>query len=310
MGLLEALIGGAAGFVTGGPVGAGLGLLSGAVSRNTASGGGAAARTALSGSGQDLANYLRRQAYLQGVRSVLGQSMGGARGAAGSWAQASALANRPGVATTRRDQQRGGAGYPNASGASGPGLQADNTQLLREYLAGGLAGVGGVQGAISGQYALGRDAIQQQAQQGRAGLQTALAQRGMLRSGALATGLADVERARLSALAQLMGQISQQRVASAQAAQQQSASIMAGSMGQQQTIAAQQPTFADYLAELAGAYAQSRYRPEPFDYGKLAAALNVQAQPTAATPISPAQPTGSRSPYPPGYGPWYREGVS
>jgi len=280
----QGLLGGLTGFAMGGPWGAGAGFLAGALGGSRDVGGARDPSLGIPAGGpQDVQNYLARQAYHRGLMSVYGnqglaQAGGGVGGAVGS----------PG-AQTRRDQQRGGSMYPSTL------PQADNRQLLSEYLGAGLAGVGGPQAEFAGQFARGRNIISEGAQQSRSGLMEALAGRGMLRSGVLSRGLGEIERGRVGALGDLAGRLGEQRLQAAVAAQQQAASLMAGGLGQQQGLAAAEPSLGDYLADLAGAYAQSRNQPEPFDFGPY---LTPQQPPQVGTVV---QPPGARR-MPPGWG--------
>ena len=153
--------------------------------------------------------------------------------------------------------------------------------------------------------ARGMAGINQQAQYSRQNLMATLGQRGLLNSGAVVSGMSDIERGRLGSMAQYYGTMQEADINRRQEALLNAMQIMAGSREQaaasqaaREQIRMQQPTTWDYLAQLAGAAAPYFMGSQQDYMSAVLAAMNQSQQPAAPVTTS----TGWRSPLPPGYG--------
>lgn len=308
MGFWDSLLSGIVGTVTGGPIVGGATFLAGLVSDGgSRRSGGAASRNA----DLDYLTVLQRQAAFQGYlagRGTAGQQTGGSGNGGGFL---SPLVGSSGLPTglSQFANQRGGQsmGSSLSPGSSAQGNLAqgeamgnvDLQRLFNSYVGRGLLGMSTLpQSGQQQSYAQGQAAINAQAQQSQRQLLEQLSQRGILRSGITGTGLAQIETGRLQAL----GGLETQRQEQMAQTQQLAAQLASGTLSQQRAIAAQEPSFGDTLASLAGAYAQyeaTRKAPEPttglIDYDLLALLSGGgQSQPSASptTGLLPGAPAG------------------
>jgi len=184
----------------------------------------------------------------------------------------------------------------------------DIDRLYRQRLGEALSG--NAPGWSSGRYqealSRGMRAIGAQSQGARQRLQSALGRRGLLSSGALATGLADIEQQRLRSTSDLVGSLQAQqedlrRRALSQALELAGASERQGAQiaGQRSLVEMQQPDVWDYLAQAAGAaapYLMGSY--EQPDVTGLAAAITRGIQgPAPTTQATGWQAPRTRTPY-------------
>ena len=260
MSIWDAVVAGGQGFLMGGPWGAGLGLAGSLLSQHHASSARAAATTQASLSQQQQDN-----AYMRGYM----QTMAGGGGAGGG------LVGTAGVPTstlsTRQAQQAGGHAYPTTSLDAQSQLEGS----YQGYLQAGLSGQG-AQTGYNQQLSQGLNVINAQAASGEQGLLESLGRRGLLRSGVTSRGLADVERGRLGAVGGLAAQLAREQAQAQQESQYRAASLYAGGTQsaaqleeQRRARLAAEPSTADYLAGLASAYMQYRYRPQDSGYAAL-----------------------------------------
>ncbi len=145
--------------------------------------------------------------------------------------------------------------------------------LMQAYLRRSLAGQGGLPSSLyAGSFAQGLGAINAQARANRDELESTLGRRGLLRSGLMGEGLASIERGRLQSLSDFTLGLTNQNLAAAREAQARAASLLAAAEEsaaeralraglQREAIRANQPTFWDALANLAGVYGSISQRP-------------------------------------------------
>lgn len=304
MGFLDSLLSGIVGTVTGGPIVGGATFLAGLLGDGE-SGGSRPSRQA-GRADLDYLTVLQRQAAFQGYLSGRGQGAQ-SQPQAGQSGQTSPTRTPTGL--SQFANQRGGAslGGSLSPGSSAQGNLAqgeamgnvDLQRLFNSYVGRGLLGMSTLpQSGQQQSYAQGQAAINAQAQQSQRQLLEQLSQRGILRSGITGTGLAQIETGRLQAL----GGLETQRQEQMAQTQQLAAQLASGTLSQQRAIAAQEPSFGDTLASLAGAYAQyeaTRKAPEPttglIDYDLLALLSGGgQSQPSASptTGLLPGAPAG------------------
>jgi len=162
----------------------------------------------------------------------------------------------------------------------------------------------------------GMAGINQQAQFSRQNLMGALGRRGLLHSGAVVSGLGEIERGRLGSLGDYYGAMQQSDFDARRQSLLNAMEIMGGSREQaagaqagREQIRMQQPSTWDYLAELAGAAAPYLLgSPTTSDYDGLLDALSAGMSSAAPAPAPATRSTGWRSPLPPGWG--FRYGVT
>lgn len=301
MGFLDSLLSGVVGFATGGPIVGGATFLAGLLGDGRSSGGqqGALRQNA----DIDYLDVMQRQAALNGYMAGLGQNQGGSNQGQPQGTGSGVSATRTPTGLSQFANQRGGQsiGGSLSQGSSAQrniaGQEAGNVnigQLYNSFIAQGLLGQGTLpQSNAQMNLASGQATINAQAQQSQRQLLEQLSQRGILRSGITGTGLATIEQGRLNAL----GGLEQQRQQQLLQTQQFAAQLASGNLQQQRAIEANEPSFGETLASLAGAYAQyeaTKKAPQPTTQilmpgllGGAGAATPTTTPMLAGTPITP-----------------------
>lgn len=143
------------------------------------------------------------------------------------------------------------------SRSSGGGQQqATGGDMYQQLQSRALSGQGILPASLTqGALSEGLGLVNAQAQRSRENLGTNLASRGILHSGIMGSGLADIEGARLGALSSLGQQIAQMNMQS----QESALNREAGMVQQQRAIRANEPEWYDYLISAAPAVGQYLY---------------------------------------------------
>ncbi len=226
MGFFSNLLGAATGWLTGGPVGAAVGLGSSLFGESQQ-------RQAQS----SLDQYLTSNAYQRGMNEGMGY----------------------GVDNSVVPQVGGGSSRDQASNQAG-GMSTGT--LYQNYLQRALQGRGGLSPeSYQRQMYQGQNLINQQAQAGRQGVRQELGQRGLMHSGAMAQGMAEVERGRLASLGTFANNLMTQEEQAALSSQQQAAGMYGNLYNQWQAQQSAQPSTLSQIAPLVAAWAQWKYRP-------------------------------------------------
>jgi len=180
----------------------------------------------------------------------------------------------------------GGGGGQARQQQSGPSSTASRTSAYNTAQESALRGGGAIDPSIlQGAFSQGLAAVNAQAQQGNEALQAQLASRGVLHSGILGSGLADIERGRLSGVAGLSQNLAQTALNYQTQAQEAAMGREAGMIQQQVGINAAEPEWWETLAGAAVPISQylAQRNQQPTDYAALAAALGLNPpQPVAA----------------------------
>ena len=226
------------------------------------------------------------------MRGYLGTTQGrmGAQAQAGGNVGAS---QGTGAGSSRRANQRGGA----QNAMTPDSIRSQNQGAMQGVLSQGLSGQGTDPQAFRIAQQRGANTINLQAEQSRNILGENLARRGLLQSGIMGQGLANVESGRLGALANLSAQTQTAQMADASSSRQWAADVVArlqqgqaqitsSEAQQRRAINASQPSTFDRLAGLAGTYASYRYAPDTpeLDYERL---LGLNRDTPASTPTQP-----------------------
>lgn len=169
------------------------------------------------------------------------------------------------------------------------GQPAIGTQY-REYLQAALAGQQGLpEGYMQQAMQTGQTALSGQAQQSRERLFQHLSQRGMLRSGVAAGGMADIEQAKLAGQAQLAGTISQADIQARMDTQQRAAGLVSSLIAMREAGLAGSAQHQQSLLALAQQAQEAEARGDEATYSAIAEALMAYYQ-YKNPPQTPALP--------------------
>lgn len=148
-----------------------------------------------------------------------------------------------------------------APAAARPPAPASESELYQQYQSQALAGQAGQpQGQLQTALRQGTATIQAQAQRSRETLMSQLGRRGLLHSGLLSSGLADIEAGRLQAVGELEAALRERAWEAARQAQEAAAGRYTGQAMQTQRIRAAEPDFWQSISPLLGAGAQMYFQ--------------------------------------------------
>jgi len=238
---------------------------------------GGGSRTTQSTAGMSpLQQYMLQESFLRGMQRAQQEAMPESfRLRTGEGEQQQQPAGAGLLQLTQNATQAGGQSSPGSGGApkmlnmqgfltTQPAASQTGTpptsELYNAYLRRALSGndvlpAGQMQGAL----ATGMDVINRQAAGSAAGLQESLGSRGLLHSGVLSRGLADVERARLGQVGSLTQDMLARQLEAARLSQRSGAELYAAGARQDAAIEGSRPSVWDQIAGLVGAGAQWYY---------------------------------------------------
>lgn len=287
---LGSLVGGAVGFLTGGPLGAGAGFLSGGLSKR-AGGGGSSGPSLNVPANLDYLDVVRRRAafngYQQGFASGGLQQQGGQSSSSSGAQQPKAGSGLSQFANQRGGRNSGGSadGAARSAGQEAGTMPSVNlNDAYRSYLGNAMVGNDTIPNAQNAQFAAGQRTIDAQTHQARQQYLQQMADRGILRSGMTSTGLAEIESGRATSLGDLSARLEAQRQSQLAEAQRNAAALISGQQSQQRAIEAAQPSTGEILGDALGAYAQ-------YQQVRNAPSLVPQAQLLGQTGAAPSSVT-------------------